>query len=65
MELDVKKNDLDELLTINEVAGYLKVGRAAVISLVHNGKLPARKIGRVYRIRKKDLAKILDGSVNQ
>lgn len=43
MEIKTKHDGLEELLTVREVEKYLKMGRAAVIKLIHQGKLPAKK----------------------
>lgn len=41
---------ISELLTVKEVAGFLKTSRAQVGKMIQNGDLPAVKIGREYRI---------------
>ena len=55
---DVKKpisNKPDEILTINEVASYLKAGKRTVYRLAASGKLPAFKLGGTWRFRRGDL----------
>lgn len=45
----------DEILTIDEVATYLKAGKRTVYRLAGSGKLPAFKLGGTWRFRRADL----------
>ncbi|MCA8008619.1 MULTISPECIES: helix-turn-helix transcriptional regulator [Burkholderiaceae] len=45
----------DEILTINEVAAYLKASRRTVYRLAASGKLPAFKLGGTWRFRRGEL----------
>jgi PTS system nitrogen regulatory IIA component len=45
----------DEVLTVDEVARYLRVHPMTVQRWCRAGDLPAAKIGRAYRIKKGDL----------
>ena len=45
----------NEILTIDEVAAYLKAGKRTVYRLAANGKLPAFKLGGTWRFRRGDL----------
>jgi excisionase family DNA binding protein len=45
---------VEEVLTVGEVAEYLRVHRMTVQRWCRSGSLPAAKIGRAYRIRKRD-----------
>lgn len=45
----------DEILTIEEVAAYLKAGKRTVYRLVANGQLPAFKLGGTWRFRRGEL----------
>jgi excisionase family DNA binding protein len=47
----------DELLTVEEVARYLRVHEITVQRWCRAGTLPAAKIGRAYRIKKADWRK--------
>jgi excisionase family DNA binding protein len=42
----------DEILTVDEVADYLRVSRATVCRWCGAGKLPAFKIGKSWRVRR-------------
>jgi excisionase family DNA binding protein len=48
-------DQLDEILTIDEVAAYLKAGKRTVYRLTAIGKLPAFKLGGTWRFRRSDL----------
>ncbi len=41
-----------EVLTIEELAGYLKIAKSTLYKLVREGKIPCQKIGRHWRFRK-------------
>jgi len=43
---------MDEILTIKEVATYLKVSRTTVWRWCYEGKLPAFRVGRGWRIHR-------------
>lgn len=49
------RNQPDEILTIDEVAAYLKAGKRTVYRLAASGKLPAFKLGGTWRFRRGDL----------
>lgn len=46
---------MDEVLTVDEVARYLRVHPMTVQRWCRSGSLPAAKVGRAYRIKKADL----------
>jgi excisionase family DNA binding protein len=52
---------MDDLLDLKEVATILKVGRAAVQIWAKQGRIPAVKIGKSYRVRRSDLEAWYDG----
>ena len=45
---------LDDLLTVDEVAGYLKVPKSWIYERTRTRAIPVRKIGRHIRIPKKE-----------
>lgn len=55
----------DEILTIDEVAAYLKAGKRTVYRLAANGKLPAFKLGGTWRFRRGDLDKWIESRVGK
>ena len=55
----------DPILTIPEVARYLKMSESKIYSLVAREKIPHLKIGRNVRIRRKDLQAWIEKQSNQ
>jgi len=53
-------NMADEVMTIPEVAEYLKVTRQTVHRLMKSGKLKAFKIGRSTRILRTEVEKFIE-----
>jgi excisionase family DNA binding protein len=47
-----KKKDGFPILTVPEVAEYLRVSEAKVYRLVREGRLPVVRIGKAWRFRK-------------
>jgi excisionase family DNA binding protein len=41
-----------DVLTIEELATYLKIPKSTLYKLVREGKIPSQKIGRHWRFRK-------------
>ena len=54
----------DELLTRSEVQKILRVSTSKVFRLIHNGALPAIRVGDTYRIKQSDLEKYLNSKNN-
>ncbi|MEW9097273.1 MAG: helix-turn-helix domain-containing protein [Clostridiaceae bacterium] len=50
----------DEIMTITEVAEYLKISEVTTYKLVQEGKMPAFKIGRHWRVKKSDLTEFIE-----
>lgn len=46
---------VDEILTIDEVAKYLKAGKRTVYRLAASGQIPAFKLGGTWRFRRAEL----------
>lgn len=53
---------MEELLSLEEAAKILRVDYKTVYRLVRNGELPAAKIGRVYRLERRDLQAYLESA---
>jgi excisionase family DNA binding protein len=45
----------DDILTLDEVAAYLKAGKRTIYRLVADKKLPAFKLGSTWRFRRQDI----------
>jgi excisionase family DNA binding protein len=50
---------MDEILTVQEVADYLKVSRTTVWRWCNEGKLSAFKVGRGWRIHRLEVEKVV------
>lgn len=58
----INKNfeELPDNLVVEEVAGYLRIGRNRAYDLIRGGKINSFKIGREFRVRKTDLAEFIN-----
>jgi len=56
--------DISEVkfLTVAEVAAVMRVSKMTVYRLVHNGELPAVRVGRSFRVSEKDVDEYLKRS---
>lgn len=52
-----------EILTLEEVAAYLKAGKRTVYRLAQNGKIPAFKLGGSWRFRRAELDRWIAASI--
>ncbi len=52
--------NVDEILNIKEVSGYLKIPISTVYKLAQSGKVPAVKVGKHWRFMKKDLEHLFE-----
>ena len=57
-------NDISEVkfLTVAEVAAVMRVSKMTVYRLVHNGELPAVRVGRSFRVSEEDVNDYLKSS---
>ncbi|MEO9324361.1 helix-turn-helix domain-containing protein [Nocardioides sp. C4-1] len=51
-----------KFLTIAEVAALMRVSKMTVYRLVHNGELPAVRVGRSFRVSEDDVDEYLKNS---
>jgi len=49
-----------QVMTVDQVADYLQLNRLTVYRYVREGKIPAAKIGKVYRILRADVDRFLE-----
>ncbi len=42
----------DDIMTIDGLAGYLKISKSTLYKLVQDGKLPGQKVGKRWRFHK-------------
>lgn len=52
-----------EILTLEEVAAYLKAGKRTVYRLAQDGKIPAFKLGGSWRFRRAELDQWIAASI--
>ncbi len=50
----------NEILTIIELAGYLRIPRATAYKLAQQGRIPCQKVGRHWRFRKEAVDRWLE-----
>lgn len=55
----------DCLMTVEEVAKYLKVEQSTIYTWAKIGKIPAIKISRFWRFKKEDIDKWLEERKNE
>ncbi|MBI2243780.1 MAG: helix-turn-helix domain-containing protein [Nocardioides sp.] len=48
-----------KFLTVADVAAMMRVSKMTVYRLVHNGELPAVRVGRSFRVQEKDVDEYL------
>jgi len=54
-----------EILTLDEVAAYLKAGKRTVYRLAQKGHIPAFKLGGTWRFRRSELDAWIAESIRQ
>jgi excisionase family DNA binding protein len=55
---------MDNLMTLAEVAAYLRLSKDTVYRMASGGRLPASKVGSQWRFRKGDVDQWLDKNKN-
>ncbi len=55
----------NDILTIREVAEYLKINEKTAYRLAAEGKLPGFKVGGAWRFRRDEIEKLTKGSTIQ
>jgi excisionase family DNA binding protein len=54
-----------DVMTLNEVADYLRIPRSTVYKLVREGRIPGQKVGRQWRFHRTQVDRWLQGGVKQ
>lgn len=57
-------DDLPAILTVDEAAAFLRIGRSSAYSAIAAGQLPAIRIGRKLRVSRDALARLVEGEAN-
>ena len=52
---------ISEVLTIDELAAYLKIPKSTLYKLAREGKVPSHKVGRHWRFQKRSIDLWLEG----
>jgi len=60
----VGKTMSDEIMTLKEVADYLKLAEKTAYRLAAEGKLPGFKVGGSWRFKKEDILQWIEESKN-
>jgi excisionase family DNA binding protein len=55
LEKTAMVNQLPEIMTIHEVADFLRIPVSSVYKLAQAGKIPAQKVGRHWRFHRQTL----------
>jgi excisionase family DNA binding protein len=58
--MSIQSSNLEEFLTVAEVAEMLKLNQQTVRNWIDQGSLPALRVGRRVRIRRSDLERVLE-----
>jgi excisionase family DNA binding protein len=64
--MSIQSGNIEEFLTVAEVADMLKLNQQTVRNWIDQGSLPALRVGRRVRIRRSDLErKLEEGATNR
>lgn len=50
-----------DILTVDELQGYLKIPKPTLYALAQNGRIPAAKVGRHWRFRRSAIDEWITG----
>ncbi|ALX48654.1 helix-turn-helix domain-containing protein [Lentibacillus amyloliquefaciens] len=53
-------DETKEIMTVSQVAEYLQLSEMTTYKLVQEGKIPAFKIGRHWRVKRDDLNELIE-----
>jgi len=56
---------MEEIYTIEEVAKYLKLSLSTIYRYIYTGKIGAIKVGGQWRIKRKEVRRLLDSTVRK
>lgn len=51
---------LHDVMTVAQVATYLQINKLTVYKYIREGRLPAVRLGRAFRVRQEDVERFLD-----
>ena len=53
-------DEFDDVLTVDDIAKILKIGRNKAYNLVHAGTIKSIRIGKIYRIPKSSIVEYIE-----
>jgi excisionase family DNA binding protein len=56
-------DELPEIVTVDEMAAFLRIGRNQAYELVKSGRVPSGRFGRIIRVDKAALRDVMKGGV--
>lgn len=62
--MDQEYKQEDEIMTVSEVANYLKISEVTTYKFVQEGKIPGFKVGRHWRVKRSDLNEFIEKQKN-
>ncbi len=54
------EDDIGAVLTVDELAKYLKISKSTLYKLAQEGRVPGQKVGRHWRFRRATIDRWLD-----
>ncbi len=63
MHSDVRISHMDEIMTIKELAGYIKMNTRTVYKLANDLKIPAVKLSNQWRFKKETIDEWLEAQM--
>ena len=60
-----KIDDMEDIMTLEEVAKYLKLKPQTIYTWAQNGKIPAAKLGKEWRFRKSIIDRWFNQHINE
>jgi excisionase family DNA binding protein len=65
MDHNAMPTQIDEVLTIDELAIYLKVSKSTLYKLAQEGKVPGQKIGKHWRFKRAMIDRWLEAPMEE
>jgi excisionase family DNA binding protein len=65
MEYDSRTNASVSIMTVHEVAVYLRLSEATIYHMAREGRIPVLHMGRTWRFKKETIEEWLDSQIEQ
>lgn len=56
--------DSSDIMTVQEVAGFLKLSKITVYKLVKKGLIPGFRVGNSWRFRREDIVEVVSKQIS-